>query len=172
MSPTVLPSVRRVSGMQGRHVLITFLAFFGTVFAVNGALLYFALATHSGLVASEPYRKGLAYNERIAADERQAALGWSAKVEIEASGALTLVVADREGRPVSGLAVSSLVGRPTTSKDEQRVVLAEAAPGRYLATLGALGAGAWRVDIEARRTAQLEAGTDVYRIRRRVWLTP
>ena len=58
-------------------MLGVFLGFFATVFVVNGAMIYSAVSTHSGLVANEPYRKGLHYNERIAADERQARLGWT-----------------------------------------------------------------------------------------------
>ncbi len=60
---------RQVDGaLTGRHVLLIFLAFFGSIFAVNGWFLYSALSTHTGVVAVEPYRKGLAYNERIARD--------------------------------------------------------------------------------------------------------
>ena len=33
------------------------------VFLVNGAMIYEAISTHTGLVANEPYRKGLAYND-------------------------------------------------------------------------------------------------------------
>ena len=73
MSPTVLPTApRQQQGLRGRHVLWVFLGFFATVFVVNGAMIYSAVSTYSGLVANEPYRKGLHYNERIAAAERQA----------------------------------------------------------------------------------------------------
>ena len=39
-------------------------------------MIYQAMSTHTGLVANEPYRKGLHYNDRIDADARQARLGW------------------------------------------------------------------------------------------------
>ncbi|MFX8903205.1 FixH family protein, partial [Acinetobacter baumannii] len=76
MSPTVLPR-RAEQGLKGSHVLAVFLAVFGIVFVVNGSMIYNAVTTNAGLVANEPYRKGLHYNERIAADERQAQLHWS-----------------------------------------------------------------------------------------------
>jgi nitrogen fixation protein FixH len=69
MSGIVLPGAPRQQGLRGGHVLGAFLGFFATVFVVNGALIYSAISTYSGLVANEPYRKGLQYNERIAADE-------------------------------------------------------------------------------------------------------
>ncbi len=62
------------------------IAFFGVIFAVNGYFLYSALSTHTGVVAIEPYRKGLAYNERIAADERQKALGWQRQTSLARDG--------------------------------------------------------------------------------------
>ena len=93
MSPTVLPRRRRQQGVGGRHVLMVVLGFFGVVFVVNGVMIYSALSTHTGLVANEPYRKGLHYNERIEADERQARLGWSDSIEIGRDGRVTLLVA-------------------------------------------------------------------------------
>ena len=98
-SPLVIPSQR----LTGRHVLVVVVLFFGIVFAVNGVLLWKALSTHSGVVAQEPYRKGLAYNTRIAADARQAALGWSALLDVEAKGLVALTLVDATGRPVSEL---------------------------------------------------------------------
>jgi nitrogen fixation protein FixH len=56
MSPTVLPAVRRREGVQGRHVLGVFLGFFAAFFVMNGTLIYWAVTTHAGLVANEPYR--------------------------------------------------------------------------------------------------------------------
>ena len=64
------------AGLTGRHVLAAMLVFFAVVFAVNAAMIYAALSTYSGVVADEPYRKGLHYNERIVADERQRQRNW------------------------------------------------------------------------------------------------
>ena len=58
MRTRALPAAR-ISGLRGHHVLAGFLAFFGVVLAVNGAMIYSAISTHTGLVAIEPYRKGL-----------------------------------------------------------------------------------------------------------------
>ena len=65
-----LETPSRADNLNGRHVLIGLLLFFGTIFAVNGYFMFVALSTYTGVVADEPYRKGLAYNARIAADER------------------------------------------------------------------------------------------------------
>jgi nitrogen fixation protein FixH len=169
VSPTVLPTARRQQGLQGRHVLGIFLAFFAAVFLANGAMVYSAVSTHTGLVANEPYRKGLHYNERIAADERQAELGWVETLEASRDGRVRLTLARRDGRPVSGLAVDGVLGRPSTNRQDIELALSETAPGRYEAQAGALAKGSWLISIEARAT--LDAGP-VYRSRRRLWLEP
>jgi nitrogen fixation protein FixH len=178
MSPTILPPLQRSSRgvrpsgsdtITGRHVLGTFLAFFAAIFFMNGALIYLAVATNSGLVANEPYRKGLAYNERIAADERQAALGWTDKLEVARNGAVALILKDSVGQPVSGLKVEAVLGRPATNREDIRVALSEVAPGVYEAEAAPLAPGAWLVALEARADAGAQP---VYRKRRRLWFAP
>jgi nitrogen fixation protein FixH len=169
MSPTVLPVARREHGLRGRHVLGVFLAFFAAVFLVNGVMIYSALSTHTGLVAIEPYRKGLHYNERIAADERQARLGWTDKIDVHLDGRVAIVLADGGGRPVSGLKIEAVLGRPASNRHDVRLTFAEATPGRYEARTAPLAEGAWLVALEARADSGEEP---VYRSRRRLWLKP
>lgn len=170
MSPTVLPTRHRQRGLRGRHVLLAMLGFFAAVFAVNGVMIYSAVSTYSGLVANEPYRKGLAYNERIAADERQARLGWSDSVEIGRDGRVALTISSGDGRPVTGLAIAAVLGRPSTNRHDIKLALSESKPGRYEAQAAPLGEGSWLIAAEARVDARAE--DPVYRTRRRLWLEP
>jgi nitrogen fixation protein FixH len=139
---------------------------------MNGVLIYWAVATNSGLVAVEPYRKGLHYNQRIAADEQQRQLGWSEKVTLTQGGHLTLTLTDRAGQPVVGLKVETVLGRPATNRQDIRSAMVEVSPGRYEARTAALDAGAWLISVEARGDSGAAGGAPTYRIRRRVWLTP
>ena len=150
MSPTVLPTApRKAHGLQGRHVLAVFLAFFAAVFVANGAMIYSALSTHTGLVANEPYRKGLHYNERIAADARQAQLGWVETIEVTRDGHVSLALAQADGRPVGSLKIVGVLGRPSTNRHDVQLALAEKAPGRYEAQVQPLAEGNWIVALEA-----------------------
>ena len=169
MSPTVLPAARRQPGMQGRHVLWLFLGFFAAVFAVNGAMIYSAVSTYSGLVANEPYRKGLHYNDRIAADERQARLGWSDALDVGRDGRVRIALTETDGRPVRGMQIAGVLGRPSTNRHDIAVALTEVAPGQYEALTSALAEGNWLLSLEARVH---ESAEPVYRIRRRLWLKP
>ena len=67
-----VPPASAAARLDGRHVLMMLFAFFGVIFAVNGYFLFSALSTHTGVVAVEPYRKGLAYNH---ADRRRRTAG-------------------------------------------------------------------------------------------------
>lgn len=156
--------------LTGRHVLLMFIAFFGVVFAVNGLFLVRALSTYSGVVAAEPYRKGLAYNERIAAGERQAALGWNDDLALGFDGTLSVTMADAGGAPISGLHLTGVISRPSTAAADVALRLAERSPGHYSAPSTATAPGAWLAAIEARH--QPGDAEPVYRARRRLWLKP
>lgn len=160
------------SGLTGRHVLWSLIAFFGLIFAVNGYFLYAAISTYSGVVANEPYRKGLEYNQRIAADARQHELGWTESLDIAATrDNLMLDLKDKNGLPVVGLkSVRAAVGRPSTNKQDVIVDLDETAPGHYTATIPKLGDGEWLLSVNA--TPPANAAIDVYRLRKRIGLKP
>ncbi len=168
MSPTTLPAAPAPGGLRGRHVALIFFSFFAIIFIVNGAMMYSAITTHTGIVANEPYRKGLHYNERIADDERQAKLGWSDDVTIARDGRIAITLFAEQSRPVSGMKVAAQIGRPSTNCFDARVDFRETMPGRYEAQAGALEAGAWIIALEVR--TDRNAADAVYRMRRRLWL--
>lgn len=169
MLETFAPA-RQPRFLTGRHVLIALIAFFGTVFGVNGYFLFAALSTHTGVVAVEPYRKGLAYNTRIAADQRQAALGWNDIAILMPDGAFAVTISDRDGAPVNGLSVAAVLSRPSTASADVVVQLEEIGSGRYAANTGPRAPGTWIAMIEARRTG--DEAEPLYRARRRLWLKP
>ena len=160
--------------IQGWHVLVGMIVFFGIIFAVNGIFLVSALNTHTGIVSKQPYRKGLDYNDRIAADARQQKLGWAHTVALDQKeGAARLVLTDKQGRPVSGLDVQGFLGRPSTDQHDTRLAMQETgAPGTYSAKIGALEPGNWLLQVEARETKSDGVEAVVYRLRKRLWLKP
>lgn len=172
------PSGARV--LQGKHVLATLLVFFGAVFAVNGYFLYSALRTHTGVVALEPYRKGLAYNERIKASDAQALLGWRDDIRANRQGQIDVKISESNGAPVTGLTIVGTLTRPATGQGEVALQLVEAAPGHYSMVVPPIEAGAWLVAIEAHRGAGGAGATGArgaasvpeFRARRRLWLEP
>lgn len=154
--------------LSGRHVLLMLLAFFGVIFAVNAVFLFKALSTHTGVVAVEPYRKGLAYNDRIAADAQQSGLGWHDTVAVARDGRITLNLVQQSGDRVDGLLVSGTIGRPATSEFDRPLVFSQNASG-YIAEAGPLAEGNWIVEAAVRSHGSQEP---VYRLRKRIWLKP
>lgn len=166
----------RAGGMRGqisgRHVLVAVIAFFAVIFAVNGVFVYYALSTHTGLDNASPYRRGIDYNERLAAERRQQARGWTARLTLApTSDHVELTLADNAGLPVPGLRVTATIGRPSTTRFDRALSLEAVDHGRYTATLAPLEPGGWVVDLEAsERTGSGEAV--VYRMKQRLWLKP
>ena len=54
--------------------------------AVNGAMIWIALSSWTGLATNQPYDKGLTYNRNLEAAARQAALGWQPRLAGAADG--------------------------------------------------------------------------------------
>lgn len=121
-------------------------AFFAVVFAVNGVLIYQASTTWNGMATRDHYQKGLVYNNVLAAQSAQDALGWQARLATTADHGtvqLTLSLQDREGRPVTGAKVSGLLYRPVQEGMDQGFAMAESTTGGYQARLTVPLPGWW-----------------------------
>ncbi len=159
--PSSPPGERAAPAITGRHVLFAVVGFFLLVTSVNGLMIYKALTTFGGVETPDAYRKGLAYNERIAAEEAQAGLGWHDELTYAAADrALTLALKDRDGRPVSGASVTATVGRSATDTFDQTVTMTESSAGLYRAPVS-LAPGTWIVDATASRKASCRQGCRV-----------
>jgi nitrogen fixation protein FixH len=154
--------------LKGHHVLMALVGFFGVMLIVNGIFVYFALATFSGGDTSNPYRKGLDYNETLAAAERLAARGWQAEIGYDdKSGRLSVGVRDRAGAPVTGLDLAAAFSRPATDKEDRTVGLTEAEPGIYTADIR-LAPGAWVISVAP--SADNDPSTPAYRLKHRLFV--
>jgi len=156
------PSPKRVRELTGRKVLLIAVAFFGVIIAVNVTMATLAVGGFPGLVSDNPYAEAQRFDAELKAER---ALGWRFASDYE-DGALTVRVARPDGEPLDGLAVTAVVGRPATLQQDQELGLAPepGLRGAY-ATRLALGAGMWRVEIDARR------GEDRYHITDEIYVT-
>ncbi|MBB4265633.1 FixH family protein [Roseospira visakhapatnamensis] len=158
---------------RGWWIPYTFVGGFAVVLVANLALLYFATTTFSGLTTRQAYVEGLAYNDRVAEDQAQAALGWTLDVALssevtplpDAAGraaTLRVTAEDAGGRPLDGLVITALVRRPTQQGLDQTVTLAPVGPGAYRIHLTLPKPGVWDLVFTARR------GDETFRLRRRL----
>lgn len=167
------PAAPRTRTLNGRHVLLGFVAFFAIVFVADGILIYKAVTTFGGLETADAYRKGLAYNERIAAAEAQAQRGWQDKLDYVAkTKRLRVALNDAEGSAVSGLVITAQLQRPATNRYDQEIVLKQTAPGIYEAPTPELAVGWWTVELQAHKGQTSGDDGALYESRRRLWIKP
>ena len=159
--------------LNGWHILASLVGFFTLVFVANAIMIYLAVSTFGGLDTDDAYRKGLAYNDRVAAAAAQAKRGWRDELSyLPKPQRLRLALTDASGEAVGGLTVTAQVQRPATTRFDQELALVQSGPGTYEANAAGLDAGWWTVDLTARHTSAGEVSPILYEARRRVWIKP
>jgi nitrogen fixation protein FixH len=155
--------------LTGRHVLLMMLGFFGIILAANGAFLYFAVTSFSGIDTENAYVKGLAYNRTLEAAEAQRALGWTLALDqarlSDGRQALSLSIRSRAGAALDGLNVVGEMRRPARQDLDRRVVFTPVGEGRYDAEVALPLTGRW--DLSLRASARDGA---VFVMEQRLWL--
>jgi nitrogen fixation protein FixH len=158
----------RDKSLAGRHVLMGLIAFFGVMLIANAIFVYFAVATFSGGDTSDPYRKGLHYNDTLAEAERQAERGWRTEVDYDdKTGRLRLTFLDKAAEPVAGLELGATLSRPATDREDRSVKLTEVSQGVYAGTIQ-LAPGLWVISVDSDAGDKPE--DNVYRLKRRLFV--
>lgn len=159
--------------LSGRHVLFGLIAFFAIVFIADAYMIYKAVSTFGGLEIEDAYRKGLAYNDRIAAADMQAKTGWRDRVEyLPQTERLRVSLLDRDGTGVSGLTITASIGRPATNRFDRELSFVPTGPGTYETAVPAIESGWWTVAMLATRSTRDHRNETVYEAKRRLWIKP
>jgi nitrogen fixation protein FixH len=131
----------------GRHMLASVVGFFAVIIGVNLTMAYFANATWSGLVVANGYVASQSFDKDLARVRAQEAMGWTVTVDHDHDG-VGVTFLDRMGRPLAGMAVTGMLRRPTTDRQDQALVFGDAGAGRYRASAG-LHKGVWDLEVDA-----------------------
>lgn len=162
----------QLGATTGRSAWIpyAFIGFFAVVLLANGAMIWLAFTTWTGLETTGAYEKGLAYNDTLEEAKAQAALGWSVEAAFEDAGARTLEtrieLADRYGNLIRDARVRASFVRPTHDGHDLVVDVHHAGGGGYATTTRLPLAGQWDVRL------MIEADGHLWRMRQRVQLAP
>lgn len=146
---------------SSRWIPWSFVGFFAVVFLANGIMLYFALSSWTGIATKDAFKKGLAYNERLAEAVAQTKLGWQLELRLPdrvgVEDSLDLAVVDSTGEPVDGAMVQARLVRPTHEGFDSALTLAAEGNGRYSGSVEIPLPGLWEVRLQIARQ------DDVYR---------
>ena len=142
--------------LTGWHVLGVVVGFFAIVIALDVWFVTLAYRTFPGQVSETPYEDGVAFNRRIARQDAQARLGWTAAAAADPLAA-RVELRDAGGVPLRGLEVTGRLERPATEAGRLDLRFTETAPGRYEAPLRQ-PSGAWDLTFTARAGGQAFEG--------------
>lgn len=141
--------------LTGRTVLLWLLGFFGVVIGINAVMMALAIGTMPGLESEKPYQAGIGYNVEIAAARAQAARRWTvaSHIDRDASGhaAVKVEARDSDGVPLTRLALTVLLMRPTDKRADRIISLTEQGSGSYRGEATDVAPGAWDVVLDAER---------------------
>lgn len=140
--------------LRGWHVLAAFLAFFGAVIAVNVVFAVYAVQSFPGEDVRRSYLQGLQYNDTLAERREQAALGWQASAALrdhDGGAVVEVTLSTRDGAPIDGATLVGDLQWPAASQFDHNLAFEPAGDGRYLARVGELRGGRWRLRASAER---------------------
>jgi len=126
----------------GKHMIMVVLMFFGTIITVNLIMAYFAVSSWTGLVVESSYVESQHFNEKLAAQHAQKALGWQPKLTYQ-NDRIVFDLRDVNGGPVVAEFATAELRRPSYEGEDQTLSLFPA-DGKFIAAHH-LAKGAWDV---------------------------
>ena len=113
----------------------------GLVVAVNGLMIWQALATFPGKAGRDGFALSNRYNMVLERSDQQTALGLTVRSEVDAKRHPVVILSDLAGQPMVWFGVRMSLMTPLTFADQ--------GGGRYVADLALDAAGQWDVLITA-----------------------
>ena len=167
-SPVHSPVHRAVRWFKQPNVWIPgcFFAMFFVIFAANATMIGMALGSWRGLVTTDAYNKGVAYQQAIEAEQREQALGWSVDLSVDSPqpkrADVLVSVTDDQGQPLAADRVRVGFVRPTQEGYDSLHTLTALGGGKFAKSVKLPLKGLWELRIEAKK------GADVVRESRRI----
>jgi nitrogen fixation protein FixH len=121
----------------------------GTVFAVNGYMVYDAYHTFPGAAGQDGFDLSNNYKRVLAAAQQQAALGWQIETQVTATRYPLLRLVDRNGAPLAVDAIEARAERPVGPPEATNLTFRPLGDGRFQADTS-LFSGQWEIMLTVR----------------------
>ncbi|MCW5734124.1 MAG: FixH family protein [Enhydrobacter sp.] len=142
-----------------------FVAGFALIVAVNGTMMWLAIASFSGLYSGHARERGIHYNEVVARQRSRDALGWMVQTGWQSdSDRLDLVLTDGSGHPLEGAVVTVELIRPAEKRPPVEVVMSALGRGKFSGSVVLPARGNWDADIV------VQAGGQHFALTKRLFL--
>lgn len=171
MSVQESPVRRAVRWFKQPNVWIPscFFGMFFVIFAANATMIGVGMSSWRGLVTTDAYDKGVAYQQAIEAEEREQALGWSIDLSVDhpqpKRADVLISLTDEDGQPLDADRVRVGFVRPTQEGYDSLHTLTALGGGKFAKSVELPLKGLWELRIEA------EKGADALRVSRRITVT-
>ena len=156
-----------VTKLTGKHVLLSLIGFFGVIFAVNGAFIYYAAKSWTGLDIDNSFVQGLSFEEDI-----KEAHEWKVEIDPKDMGndhvRIDVEIKRIDGRQASPYSMDAEVRRPAVATYDQDVALREIGPRHYVADVDLAGRGQWQIRVRGRNQDKAV----LFRADKRLYLKP
>ena len=154
-----------LSSFRIHPIPLTFVAGFVVVIAVNGLMMWLAIASFSGLYSDHARDTGVTYNRVIAEQKARDSLGWKVATSWQPeSQRLAISLTNADGSPLAGAHVSVELVRPAEKHAPIDVDLTTLGGGNFGARIDLPLRGSWDLDIA------VEAHGQHFAVTKRVFL--
>jgi nitrogen fixation protein FixH len=133
----------------------------GIVVAVNVFMAFQAVYSFPGTATDASFATSNRYDQVLADETRQAALGWQITTLLDGRRP-AILLRTRDGKPLEGARVVVIADRPAGGTADRRMDFRAATPGRYVAETALPEEGQWDLQLHITANAQ------TYRATRRI----
>ncbi len=154
--------------LTGGKVLAMVVAFFTVMLIADGTGVYIALNTFPGLTVSNPYEKGLKYNQTLRKRTELRDRGWQLGVTVLPATKMReilITLKDRDNLPLSGIVSRVVLKHPVDSRRDIPLDFNDRENGDYALLLDPAIRGQWLLEI----TLTDQRG-ETFLVEREIWL--
>ena len=135
--------------LNGKKVLLWLIGFFGVIFAVNGAFIYYAVESWTGLDIDNSFVHGLSFEEDI-----QEAHEWKVEIDPKDLGRnlvrLNVINERIDGKSSVPYSMDAEVRRPAVANYDQHIELTRTGARHYTGEVQVAGRGIWQIRVRGR----------------------